>query len=112
MTRIILLNLERAINYLEGIKARLQGKEPFKTTLTKREQVRNLVKKMARQMDFPADVIAHLDNLDEALLVASDDQVDLILNHVTKLINDAEKEHKRTGIDFKQALEIHKIQNN
>lgn len=112
MNKVILINIERAIKYLENLKTRLQGQALHKTTLTKREQVRNLVKKMARQMDFPADVIAHLDNLDEALLVASDDQVDLILKHVTKLINDAEKEHKRTGIDFKKALAIHKTQNN
>lgn len=114
MIKAILFNLERAIKYLENLKMKLPGQEqePQKDTLTKREQCVNLIKKMARQMDFPAEIVTELDNLGEALLAATDEQVGIILNHLTDLINDVEKAKQHLGIDFKKALSIYKTQNN
>lgn len=92
---------------------RLQKKyltEKHKSTLSKREQIANLLKKMARQMSFPKETIDALNGLD--LTIATDKEVDLILNHLTALIEDMEKEKARTGLDIKTAISIHKINNN
>lgn len=92
---------------------RLQKKyltEKHKSTLSKREQIANLLKKMAREMSFPKETIDALNGLD--LTIATDKEVDLILNHLTALIEVMEKEEARTGLDIKTAISIHIINNN
>jgi hypothetical protein len=100
----ILSGLQQAINYLNELQDKIQPQRVHKVTLTKREQVVNLIKKMARQMSFPKETIDQLNNLDLAL--ATDEEVDLILNHVTNLIADVERENKRLGINIFQQVKI------